>query len=370
MQQLAEAMQLACDAALAGDLDLVKARLREAEHLDGYSINAKGTRSRTPLYQSCLGRNPEVALWLLDHGAQDEPEGCGYVAICATGKGTEESADPGERTAAIMRRFGFAGKPRKAKKKKKEQTAPQTDKTRKCKQKGKNKGGPKNSQSAKKLLELAVAAAAAGDTAPLLTRGGSGKNAELPIHHAARTKNVEALAVLLATDCAKEQLLSATLPACRAVPASLCVRARARSSPLCRANTARCCWLLCSAVRGSGAGKGGKLPVHYAVETKDVSSLQLMITVGGAEQLLQPDSDGRIPLQCALSGSSTEVPLALLAVRLYPCWCSSVGRSLTAVSACSHRRVQRSSALSPERMESYPFITPLLWETSSCSLPF
>lgn len=69
-------------------------------------------------------------------------------------------------------------------------------------------------------------------------------------------------------------------------------------------------------VRASGAGKGGKLPAHYAVETKDVASLQLMIAVGGAEQLVKPDSNGRIPLQCALSGSSTEVPLVLLAVRV------------------------------------------------------
>ena len=66
MQALAEAMQLACDAALAGDLDAVKTHLTAASHLEGYSINAKGIRSRTPLYQSCLGRNPEVALWLLE----------------------------------------------------------------------------------------------------------------------------------------------------------------------------------------------------------------------------------------------------------------------------------------------------------------
>lgn len=32
---LAEAMQLACDAALAGDLGVVQQRLREAEHLEG-----------------------------------------------------------------------------------------------------------------------------------------------------------------------------------------------------------------------------------------------------------------------------------------------------------------------------------------------
>ena len=71
-------------------------------------------------------------------------------------------------------------------------------------------------------------------------------------------------------------------------------------------------------MRDSGAGKGGKLPAHYAVETKDVASLQLMITVGGAEQLLQSDSNGLIPLQYALSSSTTEVSLVLLAVRLAP----------------------------------------------------
>eukprot|EP01043_Picozoa_sp_COSAG02_P014779 COSAG02_NODE_615_length_19511_cov_64.132701_14_plen_215_part_00 len=172
--------------------------------LSRYSINAKGTRSRTPLYQSCLGRNPEVALWLLEQGAQDEPEGCGYVAICATGKGTEESTDSGERTAAIMRRFGFAGKPKKVKKKKQKKPAQPTKKNGKGDQD--KSGGRKNSPA--KLLELAVAAAAVGNTSPLLTRAGSGKNAELPIHHAARTRNVDALTVLLATDCAKEQLLS------------------------------------------------------------------------------------------------------------------------------------------------------------------
>lgn len=36
-----------CDAALAGDLDSVKAKLQEASRLEGYSMNAKGTRSRT-----------------------------------------------------------------------------------------------------------------------------------------------------------------------------------------------------------------------------------------------------------------------------------------------------------------------------------
>ncbi len=173
-----------------------------------YSINAKGTRSRTPLYQSCLGRNPEIALWLLEQGAQDEPEGCGYVAICATGKGTEDSTDPGERTAAIMRRFGFAGKPKKVKQKKQKKKPPQP--TKKSKGDHNVGGSPKKRVTPSKLLELAVAAAAAGDTSPLLTRGGKGQNAELPIHHAARTRNVDALTVLLATDCAKEQLLSTT----------------------------------------------------------------------------------------------------------------------------------------------------------------
>eukprot|EP01043_Picozoa_sp_COSAG02_P014780 COSAG02_NODE_615_length_19511_cov_64.132701_15_plen_36_part_00 len=35
MLALAEVMQLACDAALAGELGVVQQRLREAEHLEG-----------------------------------------------------------------------------------------------------------------------------------------------------------------------------------------------------------------------------------------------------------------------------------------------------------------------------------------------
>jgi hypothetical protein len=98
-------------------------------------------------------------------------------------------------------------------------------------------------------------------------------------------------------------------------------------------------------VRDSGAGKGGKLPAHYAVETKDVASLQLMITVGGAEQLLQPDSNGRIPLQYALSSSNTEVPLVLLAVRLPLSFSQPARRYLLSVSLAAailpdHRRLQ------------------------------
>jgi hypothetical protein len=327
MQALAEAMQLACDAALAGDLDAVKTHLTAASHLEGYSINAKGIRSRTPLYQSCLGRNPEVALWLLEQGAQDEKEGCGYVAICATGKGGEDSADNGERTAAIMRRFGFAGKPKKVKKKKQKKNTPPMEKQKKKKKNKGNKqadggggggeaggGDGRSKQRAKpagpaELLELAVAAAAAGDTAPLLAKG-NGKHAELPIHHAARTSNASALAALLATDCAKEQLLSAFRTIRLLRPQLLAVLAPSVLRP-CPASDVTAC----RAALVSGAGRGGKLPAHYAVERKDVASLQLMITVGGAEQLLQPDSNGRIPLQYALSGSSAEVPLALLAVR-------------------------------------------------------
>lgn len=267
---LAEAMQLACDAALAGDLDAVRARLQAAAPLEGYSVNAKGTRSRTPLYQSCLGRNPEVVLWLLEQGAQDEVEGCGYVAICATGKGTEESTDSGERTSAIMRRFGFAGKKKKVKQKKQKKNTPPMPKQKKKGNKGKKqqaKGGGGDGHSPAEMLKRAVAAAEAGDSGPLLTKGG-GKHGELPIHHAARTGNTTALAALLAADCAKEQLLS--------------------------------------------GGKGGRLPAHFAVLSKDVPSLKAMIAAGGAEQLLQPDGAGLIPLQLAMSSSSTEVTMVLL----------------------------------------------------------
>ena len=104
---LAEAMDPACDAALRGDLAAVQQHLQAASKLEGYSINAKGTRARTPLYQACLGRSPEVAEWLLAQGAADD-DGSAYICICATG--AERSADPGERTAAIMRRYGFSGR--------------------------------------------------------------------------------------------------------------------------------------------------------------------------------------------------------------------------------------------------------------------
>ena len=65
---LAEAMDPACDGALRGDLAAVQQHLQAASKLEGYSINAKGTRARTPLYQACLGRSPEVAEWLLAQG--------------------------------------------------------------------------------------------------------------------------------------------------------------------------------------------------------------------------------------------------------------------------------------------------------------
>ena len=107
LQALAEAMDPACDAALRGDLAAVQQHLRTAASLEGYHINVRGTRSRTPLYQACLGRQPEVAEWLLAQGAVDDDDSA-YICICATG--AERSADPGERTAAIMRRYGFNGR--------------------------------------------------------------------------------------------------------------------------------------------------------------------------------------------------------------------------------------------------------------------
>ena len=107
LQALAEAMDPACDAALRGDLAAVQQHLRTAASLEGYHINVRGTRSRTPLYQACLGRQPEVAEWLLAQGAVDDDDSA-YICICATG--AERSADPGERTAAIMRRYGFSGR--------------------------------------------------------------------------------------------------------------------------------------------------------------------------------------------------------------------------------------------------------------------
>ena len=106
---LAEAMDPACDGALRGDLAAVCQHLQAASKLEGYSINAKGTRARTPLYQACLGKSPEVAEWLLAQWAVDD-DGSAYICICATG--AERSADPGERTARknfrVRRRISVA----------------------------------------------------------------------------------------------------------------------------------------------------------------------------------------------------------------------------------------------------------------------
>ena len=105
-------MDVACEAAIQGDLSALQAALQDASSIEGYSINAKGNRCRTPLYQGCLGRQPLVVQWLLEQGATDD-DGGAYICICATGRGGEGHPDPGERTAAVMRRFGFPVKKKK-----------------------------------------------------------------------------------------------------------------------------------------------------------------------------------------------------------------------------------------------------------------
>ena len=106
-------MDTACEAAIQGDLSALKLAVAAACQLDGYTINSVGSRCRTPLYQACLGRQPEAVRWLLEQGA-DDFDGGAYICICAAGRGDENHPDPGERTAAIMRLHGF---PRKKKKK-------------------------------------------------------------------------------------------------------------------------------------------------------------------------------------------------------------------------------------------------------------
>jgi ankyrin repeat protein len=66
-------METACQAAMRGELDALQAALKVAEEQPGYTINAKGTSARTPLYQACLGRRPEIVEYLLKAGAVRPP---------------------------------------------------------------------------------------------------------------------------------------------------------------------------------------------------------------------------------------------------------------------------------------------------------
>lgn len=105
---LREAMEQACMRAQADDLPGVQRALDRAKQLSPpgeFDINGQGSRNRTPLYLACHARAYNVTKWLLQQGATD-PEGDAYRAICAVGRGSEaEHEDPGERTAAVMRRF-------------------------------------------------------------------------------------------------------------------------------------------------------------------------------------------------------------------------------------------------------------------------
>ena len=57
-----ELMEDACRAGMAGDLEKVKAALGTAQEAYGsaYSVDGAGRGGRSPLYQACLGRQPEV----------------------------------------------------------------------------------------------------------------------------------------------------------------------------------------------------------------------------------------------------------------------------------------------------------------------
>jgi hypothetical protein len=63
---LAEAMEEACKCSMGGDLLGLQVALNHARTFDGFAMNAQGTQARTPLYQACLCRQPEVVRWLLE----------------------------------------------------------------------------------------------------------------------------------------------------------------------------------------------------------------------------------------------------------------------------------------------------------------
>ena len=100
-----ELMEDACRASMAGDLEKVKAALGTAQEAYGsaYSVDGAGRGGRSPLYQACLGRQPEVVSYLLSQGAAD-PSGDAYISICAAGNGSPASLDPAERAAALRAR--------------------------------------------------------------------------------------------------------------------------------------------------------------------------------------------------------------------------------------------------------------------------
>jgi hypothetical protein len=271
----------ACSAAMAGDLSALQGAIAQARELGGplFAIDGEGSRGRSPLYQACLGRQPEAARWLLEQGAVDTASGDAYLAICAAGRGGVEDANPGERTAAIMREFGFTGKKQKKKKKQKQGGSPKAGK------------GIRPAQQ----MDAALVAASKGDFAPLLARGGAkgSKQSELPLHFAAKTKNAEAVRQLLVAEV-EGQLLS--------------------------------------------PGKQGRTPLHYAVQSRDATTVEALLQQEGqastaateepqhgggrglrrqhsGEALLRADERGKLPLHYALEqqeGKGVPVALALL----------------------------------------------------------
>lgn len=255
------AMDSACQAAMAGNLPALQEAFKMAQVLPGFTVNSKGSRGRTPLYQGCLGRQPHVVKWLLEQGAADNETGDAYICICAAGRGTIDDPNPAEKTAALMRQYGFNGKKKNSK--------------GRAKRKGKGCATPRKVKPADTMAS-ALSALASGNSSHLLKKS-PGKNGELPIHFAAKTKNVGAVRKMLSVGDAatQKQLLTP-------------------------------------------GGKTGKLPLHYAVCSRDRATVEALLAgstgseVQYAEQLLQTDKLGNIPIHYALRSGRTEVALALL----------------------------------------------------------
>jgi hypothetical protein len=108
-----EAMEEACLAAQADDLPRVQRAIEAAERLSPDEqtpsvINTLGRDDRSPLYKACHAKAYSVVKWLLEQGAKDTDGNIdAYNGICAVGREDEDSEDTGERTAAVMRRFGY-----------------------------------------------------------------------------------------------------------------------------------------------------------------------------------------------------------------------------------------------------------------------
>ena len=259
-REIQDFMEDACRASMAGELERVKQALGTAQTHSAYTgVDGHGHGGRSPLYQACLGRQPEVVSYLLKQGAVDRT-GDAYISICAAGNGSVASEDPAERTAALMREAGFVGSPLKAKKK-------GGERLRKV-AKEKNKVTPRMQVQAA-LQGVLDTGDASGLMAP--TIGG-----ELPIHFAAKSGDGESV----------RQLLQAADGA-------------ARTEQLLR------------------GGKGERLPLHYACLAKKPAIIAVLIGDNAAqsggdgacapelveEQLTCQDSDHKLPLHLALQSA-------------------------------------------------------------------